>query len=136
MNLIEILGIIYIHGFADFVMQDGKWAVGKSKNWHDLLSHTFMYSFIWLVIGAAISCPFFDGKYKLINVQDVVMFVFITFICHTITDYYTSRKTSKEYSKGNFGGKIPRGLDFFVVIELDQCLHYTQLFITYWLLTK
>lgn len=31
MNLIEIFSIILIHWFADFVMQDEKWALGKSK---------------------------------------------------------------------------------------------------------
>lgn len=43
MNLIEIFSIIIIHWFADFLMQDEKWALGKSKNWKDLLSHTFTY---------------------------------------------------------------------------------------------
>ena len=38
MNLIEIFSIIIIHWFADFIMQDEKWALGKSKNWSDLLS--------------------------------------------------------------------------------------------------
>ena len=39
MNLIEILSILGIHWIADFVFQDEKWALGKSKNWNDLLSN-------------------------------------------------------------------------------------------------
>lgn len=49
MNLIEIFSIIIIHWFADFIMQDEKWALGKSKNWRDLLNHTFIYSILWYI---------------------------------------------------------------------------------------
>ena len=50
MTLIEIFSIIIIHWIADFIFQDEKWALGKSKNWSDLLKHTFTYSFIWFFI--------------------------------------------------------------------------------------
>ena len=47
MNLIEIFSIIIIHWITDFIFQDEKWALGKSKNWKDLLNHTFTYSFVF-----------------------------------------------------------------------------------------
>ena len=52
MNLIEIFSIIGIHWLADFVLQTDKQAKGKSKNWSDLLSHTWSYMMCWFIIGA------------------------------------------------------------------------------------
>lgn len=46
MSLTEIFTIIIIHWIADFIMQDEKWALGKSKNWKDLLEHTYDYKFV------------------------------------------------------------------------------------------
>ena len=46
MTLTEIFAIIIIHWVADFVFQDEKWALGKSKNWYDLLMHTYTYTII------------------------------------------------------------------------------------------
>lgn len=120
-----ILAIILIHWLADFVFQTDKMAKGKSKNWNDLLSHTGTYSFIWFCF-----VPF----YVLLNLDTYVewtgtLFVLITFIAHTITDYFTSRLNSKLWAKGDVH-------NFFVSIGFDQVLHYTQLLLTYYILTK
>ena len=48
MNLEVIILILVIHWIADFVLQTDKEAKGKSKNWSDLLSHTYTYSLVWL----------------------------------------------------------------------------------------
>jgi hypothetical protein len=48
----------------------------------------------------------------------------ITFVCHTVTDYITSRINSRLWL-------AQRVHDFFVSIGFDQVLHYTQLYITY-----
>jgi hypothetical protein len=56
-----------------------------------------------------------------------LQFGFITFIFHTITDYFTSRLNSKLWKKGDVH-------NFFVSIGFDQVLHYVQLFLTYKLL--
>jgi len=120
-----VLAIILIHWLADFVFQTDKMAKGKSKNWNDLLSHTGTYSFIWFCF-----VPF----YVLLNLDTYVewtgtLFVLITFIAHTITDYFTSRLNSKLWAKGDVH-------NFFVSIGFDQVLHYTQLLLTYYILTK
>lgn len=124
-NLKVVLAIILIHWLADFVFQTDKMARGKSKNWNDLLSHTGTYSFIWFCF-----VPF----YVLLNLDTYVewtgtLFVLITFIAHTITDYFTSRLNSKLWAKGDVH-------NFFVSIGFDQVLHYTQLLLTYYILTK
>lgn len=126
MNLIEIFSILIIHWIADFVLQTDKEAKGKSSNWNDLLSHTLSYTLLWTIVGC-IYVLFFcfseAGLFKL------VAFILITFICHTITDYFTSRLNKRLWEKGKVH-------DFFVSIGFDQVLHYIQLFLTYNFLTQ
>lgn len=117
MNLSEIFIIIIIHWVADFVLQTDKQAKGKSKNWEDLLSHTLVYSVCWWSL-----LPF-------LSFNDTAAFVGATFILHTATDYFTSRLNSKLWAEGKVH-------NFFVSVGFDQVLHYFQLFLTYYLLTK
>lgn len=63
----------------------------------------------------------------------VLSFVGITFICHTATDYVTSRIVSKKFAKGHYGSAIPN-FGAFTIIGFDQILHYIQLFLTYYIL--
>jgi L-asparagine transporter-like permease len=120
-SLYEILGILLIHWFADFVLQTDEQAKGKSKEWKPLLHHTFNYSIIWFFAS------FIYGMFT--NNILLLLFAPITFICHTITDYITSRENSKLWESGKVH-------DFFVCVGFDQWLHYLQLFLTYWLLFK
>jgi len=131
MSLTEIFSIIIIHWFADFVMQDEKWALGKSKNMKDLLTHTYCYSLIWLIIGMIMQII---NKGEFYSPWSVLLFVLITFICHTITDYFTSRIVAKKFAKQEYGSTIPN-TGAFTIIGIDQVLHYIQLFGTYYLLT-
>ena len=131
MNLIEIFSIIGIHWLADFVLQTDKQAKGKSKNWSDLLSHTFNYSIIWWCVGL-VYLAFSFMKFPIqptSNLLPIFYFGLITFIAHTITDYFTSRLNSKLWEQGKVH-------NFFVSVGFDQYLHYLQLFLTYWYLTK
>ena len=121
MKLTEIFTIIIIHWIADFVLQTDKQAKGKSKNWNDLLAHTVTYSLFWF-IPIAILC---SNQIAFI----VIPFVLITFIAHTITDYFTSRLNSKLWAKGDVH-------NFFVSVGFDQVLHYVQLFLTYYFLAN
>jgi len=129
MNLIEILGILGIHWFADFVMQTDKQAKGKSKNWSYLISHTKSYSLIWFIVGAFVLVANDNYKWFEYHRWDLLKFVVITFAAHTITDYFTSRLNSKLWADGKIH-------NFFVSVGFDQYLHYIQLFLTYWYLFK
>lgn len=131
MNLIEILSILGIHWLADFVLQTDNQAKGKSKEWLPLLSHTFNYSSIWFSIGTiwSISSNVYTDYSYLFDWWIVWKFSIITFICHTVTDYITSRENAKLWEQGKVH-------NFFVSLGFDQYLHYIQLFITYWYLTK
>ena len=128
MNLIEIFSILLIHWFADFVMQTDKQAKGKSNNWNDLISHTLTYSLIWFI---PLYIVIFSGytREEVGWSQWMLLFIPITFIFHTITDYFTSRLNSRLWSEGKVH-------NFFVSVGFDQVLHYIQLFLTYYLLVK
>lgn len=117
-----ILGIIVIHFFGDFILQTDWQAKNKSTNWIALLRHTVSYSTVWLLFCNGYSV--ITGNYLM-----VALFPLITFICHTITDYFTSRWVKKSFDKQDhhYG---------FVKIGFDQVLHYTQLFLTYYFLTN
>jgi hypothetical protein len=124
MSLGLILSIIFIHWFADFVLQTDWQAKNKSKNNKALLSHTWTYSLVWYTIGVfyAMSDPNYIP-------WSLTLFVLITFVAHTLTDYFTSRLNSKLWAKGDVH-------NFFVSVGFDQVLHYAQLFGTFYLLTK
>ena len=113
-----------MHWLSDFVFQAEEWALGKSKNWSSLLKHTVTYSMLWLIP------TYFVTKG---NPVDVLLFVFITFVLHTITDYFTSRIVSKKFTKGHYGSPIPN-FGAFTIIGIDQVLHYLQLFLTWQLI--
>lgn len=125
MNLIEIFSILIIHWFADFVLQTDKQAKGKSKNWRFLLEHTFTYSITFFGLLSLLNPIFNVG----LTFHFGFYFFIITFIAHTITDYFTSRLNSKLWSEGKVHS-------FFVSVGFDQILHYVQLFLTYYLLVK
>lgn len=126
MTLFEILTILLIHWFADFVLQTDKQAKGKSKNFSDLLDHTTNYSAVWI---PGVMLLFYISNIELTSIKPLFLFFLITFIAHTITDYFTSRLNAKLWAKGNVH-------NFFVSIGFDQWLHYLQLFTTYYYLKQ
>jgi hypothetical protein len=127
MNLYEIFTIFICHYIFDFIMQDEKWALGKSKNWNDLLTHTVVYSVLWIIPITILGDAF--------NLYTPIMLfaIPITFFFHTATDYITSREVSKKFENKHYGSSIPN-FGAFSIIGLDQVLHYIQLFLTYYFL--
>lgn len=128
--LITILLIPFIHWIADFVLQSDKQARNKNKSWFYLIEHTLTYSIVWLVISFLwFLCHLKVGVSNDILVLKCLSFWIITFICHTLTDYFTSRLNARLWEQGKVH-------NFFVSVGFDQFLHYAQLFITYYLLAK
>ncbi len=135
MSLGEILAIICIHWVADFIFQADDWANNKSKSNSHLFSHVITYSTIWLIpicILLGIGRPNETTEWY---VYSSIIFFLVTFCCHFITDYITSRIVSRRFEKKYYGSPIPN-FGAFTVIGFDQVLHYVQLFLTYYLLTK
>jgi hypothetical protein len=132
MNLFTIFSILIIHWVGDFVLQTDKQAKGKSKNLSDLLSHTFTYTFCWFIFLALFSIinnhvTNLPPSYYGLDWR-ILLFLPITFVAHTITDYFTSRLNSKLWAEGKVHS-------FFVSVGFDQILHYLQLFLTFHYLT-
>jgi Protein of unknown function (DUF3307) len=126
-HLIWILILIFTHWVADFVCQTDYMATGKSKEWKPLLTHTFIYSFIFLFVTL-----FIGGTSEVIGCRlpgTIMWLAPITFVFHTATDYYTSRVNSMFWEKKEVH-------NFFTSIGFDQFLHYAQLLITFYLLSK
>lgn len=124
-NIWVVLAILGIHWIADFILQTDKQAKGKSKNWSDLLAHTSIYTvsfFLFYIIYYNFQTPVGNG----FN-ERMMWFFPITFICHTATDYFTSRINSQLW-------KQQRTHDFFVSVGFDQLCHFVQLLLTYQLL--
>jgi hypothetical protein len=125
-SLNEIFYILVIHWVCDFQLQTDKQAKGKSSNLSDLINHTFIYSYSMTLL-----LMIYNMLLTNINNHDLglyhISFFFITFLSHTITDYFTSRINKKLWEKGDTH-------NFFVFVGLDQILHYFQLFLTYKLL--
>jgi len=116
--------IIFIHWISDFVLQTDWQAQNKSKSNFALLSHTLNYSMVWLLPMCLVFGKMKEGATTEWIVWSTLYFSMITFVVHTITDYFTSRLNSKLWSEG----KVHY---FFVSVGFDQVLHYGQLFLTY-----
>ncbi len=127
MNILEIIAILAIHWYADFVLQTDEQAQGKSKSWAFLLDHTSTYSILWFLVSIAYFITYENDLS--IALSKAFIFTGITFVIHTITDYYTSRLNSKLWA----AGKVH---EFFVSVGFDQLLHFTQLLLTYQLLVN
>jgi hypothetical protein len=118
-----VLAIVFFHWFADFVCQSDWQAKNKSTNNSALLQHTAMYAALWAIPG------FLGALLGLINPIMMLQFILVTFVFHTITDYFTSRLNTWLWKKGDVH-------NFFVSVGFDQFLHYAQLLITFMILWK
>jgi len=135
MTLAIILLIIFIHWVADFIFQAEEWATNKSKSNVALYKHVITYSTIWYFASSFILGIIRPNETTQWYVYSSILFFLITFCCHFITDYITSRIVSRKFAKNEYGSPIPN-FGAFTVIGFDQVLHYIQLFGTFYLLTK
>ena len=106
--------MLIIHFLADFCLQTNEQAVMKGISNKFLFYHVGAYSLMWLIASYAI----------FLNIYAAVIFSIVTFICHFITDYFTSRIGKPFWEKKDFHNG-------FVVVGFDQILHYLQMFYTF-----
>ena len=133
MTLAIVLTIITIHWVADFVCQAEVWATNKSKSNEALYKHVITYSTIWLFASCFLLGIARPNETTEWYVYSSILFFLLTFCCHFITDYITSRIVSRKFANEEYGNPIPN-TGAFTVIGFDQVLHYVQLFLTYQLL--
>lgn len=120
-SILTALLIIVIHFFADFVCQTHEMAINKSKSNYWLSVHVAVYTFVtFLAWHFTLLQP--ASEYHMSVYLLLAGFIFTT---HWITDYITSRISSKYFGKGDYHNG-------FVVVGIDQVLHYAQLFTAYW----
>ena len=127
-NLIELITILFTHWVADFICQSSWQATNKSKDNAALTSHVAIYAgvffFPMLILFGCYTIPASGNEYL-----QAFSFIMITFICHWITDYFTSRLNSILWAKKDYHW-------FFVSYSADQLIHYFQLLLTYIILKE
>jgi hypothetical protein len=104
MELTNVLLLVWVHFFGDFVLQSNDMAVKKSKSVKWLLFHTSVYSVLLFLFG--------------------VVFALVNFAAHLIVDFFSSRAGAYFHRQDNQKG-------FFMVLGTDQAIHLTTLFFTY-----
>lgn len=109
---VALLALLCVHWVADFVLQTHWQAQNKSKDVEALARHVGTYGAV-----LAIATPFIFGT---ANFFGVLIFVWINIALHFITDYFTSRWSSRLYAKQDWH-------NFFVVIGFDQLIHQLTL---------
>lgn len=117
-----ILYILFWHWVADFVEQTHDMAINKSKSNKWLTKHIIAYgnALLFGSIPLLIFGVFFGHNWAFV----IVIYVIVNMILHWITDYFTSRWTSKLWAENDV-------YNFFVVIGLDQFIHICCLLLTY-----
>ncbi len=102
-----IVLVLILHWIFDFVLQSEKMALNKSKHFGYLCEHCAVYSLWGLMIGL----PF--------NIA--ITFILFLYISHLFVDGITSKITAKLW-------EMKEVHYFFVVIGLDQFIHYATIF--------
>lgn len=98
--MFKLLSIVWLHWWADFFCQSDKMALNKSTSVLWLGCHCLVYTIVLLVFGW--------------------QFAVVNGLAHFIVDGISSKVTSYLYQKGDRH-------NFFVVIGLDQAIHFTIL---------
>lgn len=106
-TLTSVVFLLFAHFYADFRLQTDWQATNKSSNNWALTKHVGAYSAVMAFVTLNLT------------------FGIVTFVCHWLTDYVTSRLNARMWAAG-------RRHDFFVGVGFDQWLHQLQLLTTLW----
>ena len=117
--LIIAVYILFAHFVADFVFQTDWMATNKSSSLLALNIHVAVYALILFVFVSVL----FYGLSLDNFLRQAALYVMINAGAHIITDYCTSKLTSKLWAAG-------KRHEFFVVIGLDQFLHAAVLLLS------
>lgn len=110
-QLWQFLILLTVHFIADFMLQTHWQASNKSKNNHALARHVGAYTIV-LLFAVPFIFPDQDRGW--------VLFVGVNCVLHFVTDYCTSRLSSRLWAKQDWH-------NFFVVIGADQLIHQATL---------
>jgi len=110
-----IIVLLLTHWYGDFFLQTDWMALNKSINNDALAAHVGVYTLI-LFLGIFL---FRLGG----DPSNILLFAIVNGVIHFDVDFLTSRWSSYLYKKGDRH-------NFFVVVGLDQTIHFLTLFIT------
>ena len=130
-DLYIIMYILICHFIADFVMQTREMAINKSSSTYWLSRHIFAYGNTLLFsgfFGVLIMYLFGTNLFHLIPL--IIGYVLLNAGLHWVTDYFTSKQTTRLYMK-EIKKTEPNYHNFFVMIGLDQAIHIICLIGTY-----
>lgn len=105
-----LIMIFCIHFLADFCMQTEWMALGKSKEMKPLLAHIGTYTLILLLFSSLFLSPI-----------TALLWSGLNGLCHLWVDYYSSRAMREARESG-------QERKFFMILGIDQMLHYICLF--------
>lgn len=108
-TIYQIAAVIILHFVFDFIFQSHWMATNKSKSNKALLAHVSVYAIGLTIIAMNCLPPIYIFPWVIFNA-----------VAHFVTDYFTSRASSKQF--GN------NWHDFFCVVGVDQVIHYLTLF--------
>lgn len=127
LNLIPYL--MFIHWLGDFVLQTNQMAQNKSTSWKWLSAHILTYG-ATLLLGLLPVGFLMQGPLTLSTLFYLILifgyYALVNAGLHFIIDAITSRITSRLW-------KEQKVHEFFVVIGIDQFLHFICLYYTAWL---
>lgn len=132
------LVLIIVHYIADFMFQTEEMATGKSKNIDSLIKHGLVYTLVFF-IAFSLWCAYNNhithlSAYDAGLTLKVFWFFPITFVFHVMVDFFSSKVVSKKFENKIFYTGLPN-FGAFSIIGLDQVIHYTILFATYYFVT-
>ena len=122
-TLLGVLYLLFAHWVADFLCQTTYMGTMKSKSNFVLLTHTLTYTTVMFIFSVFLLT---------LSIENLFIFAAVNFVFHTAQDWVTSRLTGIQFEKKIYNGWTGG----FTIIGFDQFLHYCQIFITYYLLTK
>ena len=115
--------VLFTHFLADFVYQSREIATTKSSNNISLLKHVGTYTYVF-VVQSVLDITLFSAlrdNWKTASIDRHIAFIGINVVLHFITDYFTSRASTKAYKAGDLHR-------FWCIIGFDQMLHATTLY--------
>jgi hypothetical protein len=122
--MVQAVIILFFHWVGDFLFQTTSMATHKSKSNYWLSVHVFYYTVgispLWILIMWS------KGSFTA-GLLPGLLWLVVAAGLHWITDYFTSRQTSRLYAEKKYYG-FPA---FFSVIGLDQWIHAACLLLSY-----
>lgn len=113
LTLFATINILVLHFIADFVFQSDWMAINKSSSFRALLLHVVIYTLTLCTIPLAVT--------DMSIAVPCLTWALVNGVIHFVQDAVTSRMTAYLWKKEQRHW-------FFVVIGLDQLLHYVFLF--------